>query len=167
MTNQELYELEFALGVNLPEAYRTLLLHPPFTEDSSTAQNLGLHDLRGLIRDNKTFREYTDRRSKLQPPERYFVIGSMDCAYYAIDLQGDEALPVLEISFRPDREVYSTYESLDEFIRIEQESEQEAAEHDAKEAAAEASASPWRKRLIIAGYILGWVLYIVYKAQHS
>jgi hypothetical protein len=34
MTDQDLYELESALGVNLPEAYRAILLYPPFAEDS-------------------------------------------------------------------------------------------------------------------------------------
>lgn len=165
MTDQELHKLEIALDVNLPDAYRALLLHPPFTEDSLTAQDLALYDLPGLIRDNKTFREHTDRKSKLQPPERYFVIGSMDCAYYAIDLQGDTALPVLEISFSPDREVYSTYESLDEFIQIQQEGEREAAAHDAAEAAAPRWS--WTERLILMVFILFCILYIAYKARHG
>ena len=164
MTEEDLHQLEMALGVRLPEAYRAFLLHPPFTKDSGSWEDLWLDDAQGLIRDNKLFREHTDRKSKLQPPERYLVIGcNHSDSYFAIDLQGDAALPVLEVSFSPDREIHSTYASLDEFIRTEQQYDREAAEADA----AAAFASPWPRRLILTAFIILCILYVVYETYHS
>jgi len=168
MTEQDLHQIETALHVRLPESYRALMLNPPFAPDSGLAEEFGFDNVKSIIQENTEFREHTDRKSKLQPPERYFVISSnLSDAYYAIDLEGDAALPVMEVSFRFEREVYSTCASLEEFIQTQLQYEREAAEHDAAEEAAKASASPWPKRLVLTGYIFGWVLYIVYKARHA
>ncbi len=164
MIEQDLHQIETALNIRLPEAYRALMLNPPFAPDSGMAEELGFDNVKTLIDDNVIFRKYTVRKSELQPPERYFVIGSnLSDSYFVIDLHGDAALPVMQVSFSFEREVYSTCASLDEFIRTELEYTRESAE---VEAAAE-KASRWPGRLILTVYILGWVLYIVYKARHS
>lgn len=164
MTEQDLHQIETALNIRLPEAYRALMLNPPFASDSGLAEELNVDRVEILIEDNTMFRKHTERKSKLQPPERYLIIGSnLSDSFYVIDLQGDPALPVMEVSFNFEREVYSTSASLDEFVHSQLQYEREAAEHDA----AEVNASPWPKRLILTGFILLCILYVAYKAQRG
>lgn len=76
MTTEDIKKLETKLGVQLPEAYRDLLLKPPFDEDSPTYEFLALHDVDLLIEDNLMLREQAQRYACLQPRTDFLCIGS-------------------------------------------------------------------------------------------
>jgi hypothetical protein len=160
MTNEDLQRLETAIGRPLPDEYRQFLLNPQFDEDSDTYESLGLFDVDWLIKRNQGFRAKAGLNSNLQPRERYLYIGSdFGSSMYAMDLDSD-TLAVHYADDRSTQEVYETYGSFSEFLREQARADQEAAEADARAA----NASPWPGRLILAGFILLCILYVVYKA---
>lgn len=163
MTERDIRKLETALAVAVPTAYRELLLNPPFTEVSCSYEDLCLDEVDSLIEDNMKFRAAVDGNPNLRPHERFLIIGSDHSeAFYILDLHG-EALPVVEAGFGRRQEVFCTHPSFDAFLSHLQRSEQEAAEDDARAAAA----SPWVKRLIIAAFIAACLAYVAFMASKA
>ena len=162
MTEHDIRQFEVALQVALPAAYREFLLNPPFAEDSCSYEDLCLYGVHHLIEDNRRFRATAEGNSKLRPHERFLIIGSDHSeSYYVLDLH-DEALPVLEVGFGSSQEIVGQRPSFEALLSDFQRSEQEAAEDDAREAAA--PAWPWSKCFVLAGFIVAWLAYIAYKA---
>jgi len=165
MTEHEVRKLEAALDLVLPAVYREFLLHPPFAEDSNSYEDLCLYGVDPLIEDNLRFRATTGGNPKLRPSERFLVIGSDHSGlHYVLDLH-DAGLPVMEVGFGEAQELFETWPSFAAFLSYSAQADREAAEEDAREAAA--PPWPWTKRLVLAAFILAWLAYIAWKAAKA
>lgn len=162
MTDDDIRKLETALDVVLPTPYREFLRHPPFPEDGVGYEEFYFDNVGDLIDDNHRFRAAKDRNPALRPPDRFLIIGTnLSFAFFVLDLR-DPALPVLDVSFGL-REVLETYPDFAGWLEQERLGAQEAAEHDAREAARTGwSRTEW---LVLAVFILGCLAYIAYKAS--
>jgi hypothetical protein len=162
MTEQDITRFETALGITLPSAYRTFLLQPLFTPDLTAYGDLCLGDVNLLIEENRNFRAKADGSTHLVPRKRFLFIGAEDGdPFYALDLH-DALLPVAEAS-RGTHEVLRSHASFADFLSHLQRAEQEAAADDARAEAA----SPWPRRLFLAAFVLGCVIYVAYKGSKA
>lgn len=159
MTTEDIKKLETKLGVQLPEAYRDLLLKPPFDEDSPTYEFLALHDVDLLIEDSLMLREQAQRYACLQPRTDYLCIGSdLSESRFVMHLT-KPGNPVLEVDIHETEEVVKTYPSLADFVTAMRESDAEAKQDDERVSAG----TNWPAIIGGAVFILGWVIYIAYK----
>lgn len=161
MSPEDIKKLETKLGVALPEAYRNLLLKPPFDEDSPTCEFLALHDVDLLIEDNLMLREQVQRFACLLPRTDYLCIGSdLSESLFVMHL-AKPGNPVLEVDLHETEEAVKTYPSLADFVTSMRETEAEAKQDDERASAA----TNWPAIFCGALFILGWVIYITYKVK--
>ncbi len=161
MPPEDIRKLEAKLGVQLPEAYRNLLLKPPFDEDSVTYEFLALQDVDLLIEDNLMLREQAQRYACLQPRTDYLCIGSdLSESLFVMHL-AKPGNPVLEVDIHETERIVKTYPSLADFVTANRESDAEAKQDDERAS----TATNWPAIIVGALFILGWVIYIANKVK--
>jgi hypothetical protein len=160
MTDEDLQRLETAIARPLPDEYRRFLLDPHFAKESCTYESLGLFDVGWLIERNQWMQAKATWNSNLQPRDRYLFIGSdFGSSMYVMDLESD-TLTIRYADAGRTQEIHKSYGSFAEFLREMARMDQEAADDDARAAAA----SPWPGRLILTAFILLCILYVVYRS---